>query len=297
MNVSELVTNTFDELFPPPPMRDGDYIKDGVIHCGVCHKPREKVVERFNGNKNRHFPRNCDCDIARIEQEAKERERIERPLWVERQQEEDRKRIKKLRKDAFDNVMLADWTFEADDKANEKITNIAKKYVENYYEFERRGKGLLLYGGVGTGKSFMAACIVNALIDEYKETCLFTNFSKLSNALLGRDYGEKQSFVDEINRNNVLVIDDFGSERETEFMNEVVYSIIDARHTTRKPLIVTTNLTGDELKHPNTINKERVFSRLFELCVPVEVKGSDRRKLKLRDENKELRELLGLEER
>ena len=296
MDVSELTSNTFDALFPPPQMREGDYIEDGVIHCGVCHQPREKVVKRINGG-DRHFYRNCSCDNERIKKEIEEREKIERPKRIEQQQREEAARILRLRNDAFDDVTMLRWTFDSDDGANKKIGNIARKYVENFYEFDRRGKGLLLYGGVGTGKTFMAACIVNALIDEYKTSCHFTNFSKIANELLGCEFGEKQGFIDRTNKADVLVIDDFGSERETEYMNEVVYSIIDARHTARKPLIVTTNLTGDELKHPNTIHKERVFSRLFELCVPVEVKGSDRRKLKLRDENKELRELLGLEER
>ena len=57
---------------------------------------------------------------------------------------------------------------------------------------------------------------------------------------------------------------------------------------------MTTNLTSDELKHPAEIRKQRIYSRLFEMCVPVEVKGKDRRKGKLKEEYQTMREVLEL---
>ena len=75
-------------------------------------------------------------------------------------------------------------------------------------------------------------------------------------------------------------------------MGEIVQSVIDARDKSGLPLIVTTNLTPQELKNATDIRKQRVFSRLFEMCFPLEVPGEDRRKKKLRDEIGELRKLL-----
>ena len=278
-----------------------DYEKDGYIICGKCGKRKAKVSRNSRGEKLvLHVGNECVCEINAMTPEEKEaiaKANIERlkednERW-ERQQAEERKlRIADKRRKAFDDVRLCKWTFANDDKTN-AISSVAEKYADNFYTMLQRGKGLLLYGGVGTGKSYMAACIVNAVLEQ-DYACKFTNFSRLANTLLGCEFGEKQEYLDSLQRYKLLVIDDLGSERNTEFMNEVVYSVIDARHISQLPLIVTTNLTGDELKHPSNIESERVFSRLFEMCIPVEVKGKDRRKLKLRDSDKDLKEMLGL---
>jgi DNA replication protein DnaC len=97
-----------------------------------------------------------------------------------------------------------------------------------------------------------------------------------------------------LNKFDLLVIDDLASERDTEFMGEIVQNIIDSRYRAGLPLIVTTNLTADELKHPQEIRKRRIYSRLFEMCVPLEVQHKDRRKQKLINDYDELGALLGL---
>ena len=107
-------------------------------------------------------------------------------------------------------------------------------------------------------------------------------------------YDGKQEYIDGLNQFDLLVIDDLASERDTEYMGEIVQNIIDSRYRSNLPLIITTNLTSDELKHPSTIRKERIYSRLFEMCVPVEVKGSDRRKEKLINNYREFKEMLGI---
>lgn len=77
-------------------------------------------------------------------------------------------------------------------------------------------------------------------------------------------------------------------------MNEMVFNVIDARYRSGKPLIVTSNLTSEELMRPNNIDKQRIYSRVLEMCFPVEVKGVDRRKKKLRDDSVDMARLLGL---
>lgn len=279
-----------------------DYEKDGYLICGKCGKRKGKLSQNSKGEKlTLPIGKECTCDVKRLtpeeEEEIRKEQEAKRKAEMERRAKEEKEarlvRIDLNRRKAFDDVRLRQWTFENDDKANEAISSVAQKYADNFYTMLGRGKGLLLYGGVGTGKSFIAACIVNEVLKQ-EYSCRFTNFSRLANMLLGCEFGEKQEYLDSLQRYQLLVIDDLGSERGTEFMNEVVYSVIDARQVSQLPLIVTTNLTGDELKHPKDIHSERVFSRLFEMCIPVEVKGKDRRKLKLRDSDKDLKEMLGL---
>jgi len=77
-------------------------------------------------------------------------------------------------------------------------------------------------------------------------------------------------------------------------MGEIVQNIIDSRYRSGKPLIVTTNLTGEELQNPADIRKQRTYSRLYEMCIPFCVKGNDRRQKKLRSDYAGVKNLLGL---
>ena len=258
---------------------EGDYIKDGLLHCGKCNTPKQTRVELFGQIRTPM----CLC---KCEQEKKAADEAEK----EKQDALDK--VKRLRKMGFPDSEMENWTFEKDDCSNDRISTMARKYVENFAEMKEKGKGLLLYGTVGTGKTFISACIANALIEK-GHPCLVTNFARLTNTISGM-YEGKQDYIDGLDRFDLIVIDDLASERDTEFMGEIVQNIIDARYRTGKPLIVTTNLTSEELKHPAEIRKQRIYSRLFEMCVPVEVKGKDRRKEKLKQDYKSMEDLLGL---
>jgi DNA replication protein DnaC len=258
---------------------EGDYIKDGLLYCHKCNTPKQTKVELFGQIRTPMCLCKCEQDRLKAEEEEKKKH-------------EAMDRVKRLRKMGFPDSEMEKWTFERDDHSNERISNMALRYVENFEEMRDKGKGLLLYGTVGTGKTFISACIANALIEK-GHPCLVTNFARLTNTISGMFEG-KQEYIDGLDRFDLIVIDDLASERDTEFMGEIVQNIIDARYRSGKPLIVTTNLTSDDLKHPVEIRKQRIYSRLFEMCVPVEVKGKDRRKEKLKQDYKSMEDLLGL---
>ena len=90
------------------------------------------------------------------------------------------------------------------------------------------------------------------------------------------------------------MIDDLAAERDTEYMWEQVMNVVDSRYRAGLPLIVTTNLTAQELSSPSDVRKARVYSRLLEMCLPFHVEGADRRRVKAHDDVAELRGLLGL---
>ena len=257
----------------------GDYILDGLLHCGKCNTPKQTRVMIFG--QERTPPCLCKCAVEKREREEAERQRIEFE-----------KRIKEMRRVGFPDEDMKNWTFDKDDRANEHITNVGRKYVENFDIMRENGKGLLYYGTVGTGKTFAAACIANALIDK-GFPCLVTNFSRIINTISDM-YDGKQQYIDGLNRFTLLVIDDLATEANTEYRNEIVYNIIDSRYRAGLPLIVTTNLTAEELKNSADIKKQRIYSRLFERCLPLEVKGVDRRRSALKNDYKAYSELLGL---
>lgn len=261
-------------------IQQGDYIgDDGLLYCGQCNTPKQCKVELFG--KERVVYCLCQCRVEKREAERIEQLKAEKALHIQ-----------KLRRLGFPDTEMQGWTFDKDDKSNEEISKVAHNYVDNFEEMKKRGKGLLLFGPVGTGKTFISACIANALIDK-GNACLVTNFARLVNTIQGMFDG-KQEYIDSLNKFDLLVIDDLASERDTEFMGEIVLNIIDSRYRAHLPLIITTNLTSKELKHPAEIRKQRIYSRLFEMCVPIQVNGTDRRKQKLIEEFDETASLLGL---
>ena len=94
----------------------------------------------------------------------------------------------------------------------------------------------------------------------------------------------------------LLILDDFGMERGTEYGLEQVYNVIDSRYRSRKPLIVTTNLTLEELQNPEDTPHARIYDRLIEMCSPVCITGENFRKAKAREKMEQLKTLLNRKE-
>ena len=266
----------FDNISKNVPQSDNEYIgQDGLTRCKVCGKATQTIVEFMGIEKKVR----CICDCKKKELEE----------FENRQKAEENARKRRL---CFAETNMADWTFQKDDRKNAKLSDAMQRYVKNFPEFKVEGKGLLLYGTVGTGKTFYAACIANALIDEgYKVK--MTNFTRLTNIIQGTFDG-KQAVIDNLNKHHLLIIDDLGAERKSEFMQEQVWNIVDARYRAGLPMIITTNLTMDEIKNPDGIGYARIYDRIIERCHPIEVVGASRRRMKVKDTFFDTKEKLGL---
>jgi DNA replication protein DnaC len=258
----------------------GDYIGvDGLLYCGKCHTRKQTRVNILGIEKTPYCL--CKCEVEKREREEAEIKRRELA-----------RKVSEYRRMGFPESMMQEWTFDNSDGTNDKIMEAARKYALNFDEFRKQGKGLLLFGTVGTGKTYAAACIANALIDRGIPV-LMTNFARIANTVGGMWEG-KQEYYDSLNRFPLLILDDLAAERKTEYMSEIVFNVIDARYRAGLPLIITTNLTAEELKHPSDISYQRTFSRLLEMCLPVEVKGKDKRLERLKADIQPMKDLLGL---
>lgn len=262
INVKDLVDKTLDF-----PIEKGDYFDQvkGVWYCGKCHTPKQGSYKTPFGVIKPMIL----CHCAAEKQKREEQERASREF---------QDRVKRLRSNGFPDTDMVRMSFFANDgRGNQKVIGVAKRYVDNFAEMQRRGKGLVLMGGTGTGKTFAAACIVNALIDR-GYSCYITSLSREINTVQGMMEG-KQRYIDSLNSYSLLVLDDVGVEGATPYRMEMTYNIIDTRYRSGLPLIVTTNIPWEELSRENIeLPKKRIYSRIMEMCVPVRVDGTDRRR-------------------
>ena len=256
------------------------YGMDGLLYCGKCHTPREAFFAKGVAlmGKNKH-PIECSCQrIERAKQEA----------LISQQKHSDL--VRRLKAEGFSDPAMLDWKFENDNGRSPQMCH-AHRYVEQWQTMRAENLGLFLWGGVGTGKSFLAGCIANALMEQ-EVPVRMTNFARILNEL-NSSFSGRNDIVDRLCRYPLLIIDDFGMERGTEYALEQIYSIVDSRYRSQKPLIVTTNLTLDEIRHPQDTAHARIYDRLLEMCVPISCIGVSFRKETAQEKLERLKLLIG----
>lgn len=244
--------------------QDGDYRdEEGFLMCGKCHTRKEIALSDGNGG-TMNVGYACDCRRKAIEeQDADEAKKKHKEIVLSLQQK------------GISNGRYRTYTFDTDDMKNPKSSNSCKRYVDNWKDMYQQNIGLLFCGSVGTGKSFLACCIANALIEKYVKVCV-TDISKLLNQLFNAQ--DKQKVIDDMNSFDLVIIDDLGVERNTPYAAEQLQNIINARSIANKPLIVTTNLSVDEMRNQPSIELTRAYDRVLEMCqVHIQMTGESRR--------------------
>lgn len=181
---------------------------------------------------------------------------------------------------------LAQARFVSSDRGGENAHSMetCRRYAAKFPQMRQDNRGLLLFGGVGTGKTHTAACIANELL-EHGVSVVMTSLVKLIDSG-AEDICSRMGSID------LLVLDDLGAERSTDYALEQVYNIVDSRYRAGLPVIYTTNLTLEELKHPADMRYARIYDRVLERCFPVEFRGSSRRKAGARQGFEEMKALL-----
>lgn len=121
---------------------------------------------------------------------------------------------------------------------------------------------------------------------------MMTNFSLILNELT-KYQADKNLIVQDLVDYPLLNIDDLGIERNSEFILEQIYNVIDSRYCKMKPLIITTNLGLNEMKDASLdISHRRIYSRILEMCVPVFCGREDKRKSEGTEKLWQMQELL-----
>lgn len=240
--------------------RPEDYTgEDGLIYCGVCHQPRQVRLSVLG----RERVVGCACKCRQEEYILKEKALKEgNRLCI----------VQSLKSMSLLTGTLASASFEnyETDRSNCEILKIAQKYVDNFDQMYERCQGLLLYGDVGNGKSYTAACIANALLNRGISVVMTSFASILNDWSAASDDG----LIGRFNSVRLLILDDLGIERDTGYALEKIFAVIDGRVRSGRPLIVTTNLSPQIMRASDVdIKYRRIYDRILEVCYPVRFEG------------------------
>jgi DNA replication protein DnaC len=173
---------------------------------------------------------------------------------------------------SFDRPPVSDIARTAPDQIQ-----AVRRYVHAVGENLDAGRGLWLWGDVGTGKTTLAMLVSKAAIDAGRSVAIYS-LPRLLNLLRVslESSGGLIDLLDRLGAVDLLHIDDLGAENQTDWVLEQLYSIVNTRYETERAIIATTNLPPDELgEHLG----ERTVSRLVEICGdPITLAGEDRRR-------------------
>lgn len=267
MNINPVMSDAVDAAIRQSDAPD-DYInpEDGLKYCGKCHTPKEAFypeAHRLNGFEK--HPTDCKCAAEEREQHEAETRALNRMNHVNL-----------LRAEAFHDIPAAAWRFDNAPVMTSPLAK-AKEYAEKWDSFSREGIGLLLFGNVGTGKSYAAGCIANALIDKMVSV-LFVSMSDVINRMQGNFGADRDHYMKQLMRPALLILDDLGAERNTSYGKERVFDVVNKRLLSGKPLIITTNITLAAMQQATDLDDRRIYDRVLEVCVPVLFNGENFRK-------------------
>lgn len=259
-----------------------------IKHCEFCGNELEQVSFCSNG-QTMYFPgyKPCNCEraIAQAELEKEEKRKII-SLEEHRKKEEKRKeRIKQL----FGHSGMSKRALECSlDKyqvtfENAEAIRVCNEYISDFDIISRSNRnGLYITGPCGVGKSHLAFAIANSLIEKGNSVIAMTMIDLLLK--IRSSYKAENKSEEEILRIYedcaLLVIDDLGKEKPTEWALQMIYSIIDRRYNAMKSIIVTTNFNANELIDifGSSSTSRAIIDRLFEICRYVPIEGESFRR-------------------
>jgi DNA replication protein DnaC len=157
----------------------------------------------------------------------------------------------------------------------------ANELVHNWSNPAFSPQGFYLWGGTGSGKTLLACVILNELIFRYGIKCKYAKVNKDFLSAIRDTYqtdsethGQERFIERELANVEVLIIDDFGVQKESEFSNRKLYDLIDSRYEQDKLTLLTSNHPLQEWKERG---QGRIYSRLMEMTKEIQLKCPDYR--------------------
>lgn len=160
-----------------------------------------------------------------------------------------------------------------------RAVDVCRQYAETLERGE--GRGLFIAGDVGTGKTHLAVAVLFRVIERGFEGRFLVVPEWLHRLRRSFDDGTGSHLWEVMEHPGLLVLDDIGTEKPSEWVEEQMFLLVNHRYQHRLPTVYTSNLGLDELQERLGA---RTVSRIIETCDGVLLKGEDYRKRKLRGE-------------
>lgn len=271
--------------------RNKSMVKTKIIKelkCEFCGKELSQEVNTWVvGGKEiciKRIPERCNCTQAK--EYWKEQDEFERIKLLTKLEIERKKNMERLYTLSGMSSRLRNYNFENYKVCNENKTAYfkAKKYVADLLA-GKKSNSLFITGNIGTGKTHLAASIANELIKNGQPVIFGTLINLLTEVKDSYSIdGEYESkIINKYSKIGLLIIDDLGKERPSEWTLEKLFTIINNRYENNLPVIITTNYNREKLRERLACNKnyeiaDSIISRLYEMCKGINITGKDKRK-------------------
>ena len=171
----------------------------------------------------------------------------------------------------YQNKTVSD--FQAKSALTSTLKSTVVKYVNEFSE--NNGAGLYIYSEQnGTGKTHLSCAAGIAIIKKYQSLPRFITVTEMTNKIK-QAFDTNKDILKKYRECDLLIFDDFGSEKVTEWTEETVFSVLDYREKNILPTIFTSNLKVEDLKYNN-----RIKSRIRGNTASLKAGNIDHRKLK-----------------
>lgn len=265
-----------------------------ALYCKYCHKKLgwKGLVNPFQKMSILSWISIVDCDCKEYQDEKEKQKQLEEKQKMEQEEFERRQaeidKIKKVFKNSNITRRGMKRTFSSFEvnKTNRKAYEISKKYVENWEKFKAEGTGLIYIGKFGTGKTHLAFAIANELLNKGIPVVYETLINLMEKLKLGYEKDSDLGYYEVLKlycECDLLIIDDLGKEKLSEWVLEKLFQIINTRYENMLPILITTNYNEEEIIKRLSYNNDGIaaqslVSRLNEMCLEVDMNFGDYRK-------------------
>lgn len=214
----------------------------------------------------------CDCELGKSTKEKWKQE----PAQIESFRKYKMEKVERLLAKSQVWPRFRSKRF-SDLKDSPKLLELCQKYVDNFKEYKEHGWWLYFWGNIWSWKTHAATAVCNELIEKHLTEILFVNMSDAANRVkdsFSDNRSNDSDLFEDMKKAELLVIDDIGVEKVTEWLTEQLFLVINHRYENNLPIVVTSNQSLQDL---GTLHKPQIASRLDEMCKSVKFTWKDRR--------------------